>query len=443
MGKSKKSPATVVIDRMPTLKLRRLTFSKTKAIKLPTNPAVNKTTNTNYYNVLSDDSEQEQTPPRKRKTPTPPINELTKAPTKTKSSAKESAKTKAAPKPPPIVVTNESFTFSHEAFKAINITEYHCKKMSVGTKIFLANFNDHATLTGKLRQGGIDFYTHQSHEQKILKVVLSGLPKVGVDTVRAELASLNIAPVQLFEMSTKNQSQQKALFLLHLNGNDVTLTDLKKIRYFYHHTVSWNTYRPKQKGPTQCRNCSMYGHGTQNCYRKNVCLLCASRDHNVASCPLKQTPEESKANPMVFKCFYCSGKNLPANHRASDPACPGRKLYVDIRHNIMQKKRICLVNAKREQANCQTQYKFKAAPKPPPLSHTYRDAMFSQQNQAAPNVNVTNIDSSTNESHNINNGLFTTAELFKIFNSTLAEFRKCKTKDQQIEVLANLLSHVV
>lgn len=57
-------------------------------------------------------------------------------------------------------------------------------------------------------------------------------------------------------------------------------------------------------------------------------FVCASRDHNVASCPLKQTPAESKANPMVFKCFYCSGKNMAANHRASDLACLEEELLM-------------------------------------------------------------------------------------------------------------------
>lgn len=448
MDKSKKSPATPKVGRMPTLKLRRLTFTKTKAIGLPQDPAVNKhPTNTNYYNALSDDSEEENmtiASPRKRKTPKAPTKDSTKAPV-TKPSPNEPNKTKRAPKPPPVVITTDVFSFSQEAFKSNNITQYHCKKMSIGTKVFLENFNDHSTLTKHLQHVGIDFYTHQSHEQKILKVVLAGLPKISVDTVKSELATLNVKPTQLFEMTTKNPSQQKALFLLHLSGNDVTLADLKKIRYFYHHTVSWDIYKPKQKGPTQCRNCSMYGHGTQNCFRKSVCLLCASRDHGVSNCPLKQTPAESKSSPTVFKCFYCSGKNLPANHRASDLTCPGRKLYVDIRHNIMQKKRAGLESAKREQINNQTRHNFKAAPKPPPLSQTYRDAMLPQQNQAVPNGNVTTAvnDNYPPEVNNTSNDLLTTAELFRIFNSTLADFRKCKTKDQQIEVLAKLLSHVV
>lgn len=448
MVKSKKCPATPVVGRMPTLKLRRLTFTKTKAIRLPQNPAVNKPpTNTNYYNVLSEDSEEENTTsasPRRRKTPKAPTNDSTKAPV-TKSVTNEPSKSKRAPKPPPVVITTDGFRFSQEAFKSINITQYHCKKMSIGTKVFLESSNDHSTLIKHLQLGGIDFYTHQSHEQKVLKVVLAGLPKISVDTVRSELATLNVKPTQLYEMTTKNQSQQKALFLLHLNGKDVTLADLKKIRYFYHHTVSWDIYKPKQKGPTQCRNCSMYGHGTQGCFRKSVCLLCASREHRVSNCPLKQTPTESISSPAVFKCFYCSGKNLPANHRASDITCPGRKLYVDIRHNIMQKKRAGLESAKREQSNNQARHNFKAAPKPPPLFQTYRDAMLPQQNQAAPNVNANTavIDNYTSEVNNTSNDLFTTAELFRIFNSTLADFRKCTTKDQQIEVLAKLLSHVV
>lgn len=45
-----------------------------------------------------------------------------------------------------------------------------------------------------------------------------------------------------------------------------------------HIIVKWAPYAPKFKGPTQCRSCTMYGHGAENCHRPKVCVYCAATE---------------------------------------------------------------------------------------------------------------------------------------------------------------------
>lgn len=194
-------------------------------------------------------------------------------------------------------------------------------------------------------------------------------------------------------------------------------------------------YRPSFKGPTICRNCSMFGHGTQHCHRKPSCSLCASSDHNQSICPLKIL---GKDTIPVFKCPYCTRNNFqPVNHRASDPSCPGRKAYADSRKQVIsrQQKTKATEASKCHQTNNKV---YMDAPLPAALTHTFSSVVSKKITQRIPEpANPTPATDNTDEN------LFSTAELFQIFTNTIGEIRKCKTKLDQIQIIANLISYVI
>lgn len=95
---------------------------------------------------------------------------------------------------------------------------------------------------------------------------------------------------------------------------------LRNIKTINSIVVKWFPYTNIRRGPTQCRNCQMYGHGTSFCYRKSKCFKCGE-DHLTSDCKKLDTDPE--------KCANCSG-----NHKSNFKDCPAISSYQMIRQNI-------------------------------------------------------------------------------------------------------------
>lgn len=347
---------------------------------------------------------------------------------------KEKAKQpeKKPSKPQPVIVTDKNCRIDN-ILSEIGIEKFNCKIMSIGSKVFLDNDNDFIKFSSYLVNKHIEHFTYASKDKKVCKVVLSGLPTLPTEMVAADLALLNIKPDQIIQMTTKVHNPHRALYLIHLNGNETTFQDVQKIKSICHTIVKWSMFKPRFKGPTQCRNCGMYGHGTRNCHRKSACSLCASCEHNQFDCPLKQLPKD--ASP-VFKCSYCTSNKLqPTNHRASDPSCPARNVYIGARNSIASKHGNNRNETTKTASRRHIVVQSVPAPIPPPLKHSFRDVVASSENE--------NKQSTTTENLGTNEDMFSTAELFQIFTSAIEQIRNCRSKLDQIQVISNLLSHVV
>lgn len=299
--------------------------------------------------------------------------------------------------------------------------------MSIGTKVFLDNDNDFTLISNHLKENSIEHFSYAPKDKKLCKVVLSGLPVVSIDTIREELKSLNIQPELIIQMKTKNPSPHRALYLIHFNSKDITFADLQNIKSISHTIVKWSLFRTKSNGTTQCRNCTMYGHGTRNCHRKPKCSLCAGSDHNQSDCPLSKLPPDAAP---IYKCTYCVSKGLQnVNHRASDPNCPAKTAYLNARKNSAARQG----NNNAKQATNQQRKAMEMIPAsaPPPLTQTFRDVVTSHANTPE------------SASNDVNEDLFTTTQLLQIFTNAIHDIKKCRTKLEQIQVITNLLSHVL
>lgn len=345
---------------------------------------------------------------------------------------KQQSTTSKTHRPPPVIITGNNNNVK-DFLSVIGINKYNLKMISIGTKIFLEDDNDYNKVCSALKVKDVEFFTHSTKGQKALKVVLSGLPELPMDTIKEELAMLNIHPTQISRMTTRNQNPHRALYLLHLNNNEITLQDLSKVKAIHHTIVKWNKYKPRFRGPTQCRNCSMYGHGTQNCHRRPACNLCASNEHNQSDCPLKSLDKESSP---VYKCSYCVKNNInPMNHRASDPTCPGRKVYTNSRQQQQaaqhQSTRSKSTQPNRVQPNKSV---FTEAPPPAPLTQTYSSIVSN---------NINHMEDDNKNCNHSAESLFSTTELLQIFTNAIGQIRNCRTKLDQIQVIANLISHAI
>lgn len=340
-----------------------------------------------------------------------------------------SSKKNQTPKPPPIKITDDRMkTFDMKRFlNDLQITSFQAKTISIGIKVDLDTKSDYDKCITALTTKKIDFFTHRDKNEKSFKVVLGGLPKMDTGIIVDEMKKYNIVPSSVTELSTKNQNPHHCLYLVQFNTKDVSFNILRKVRAIDHIIVNWKPFKPRNRGPTQCNKCLMFGHGAQNCHRSEACMLCASTSHATANCHYNENTKEA----FVFKCYNCVSKNLPnTNHRANDPKCPCRSTYLEIRNNINHKNTI---------RNSRTNQK----------SNTFN---INQTNFPEFNQNSSPEDYTPNQStgptyaeqikrSRANSDLYSMDDLFEIFQSAIEDLSVCTNKGQQLKVLFKLLSN--
>lgn len=329
-------------------------------------------------------------------------------------------------KPPPIKITDERLNIVNikNYIVELGITSFQTKGTSIGLKIDLDKKEDHTTLSDKLRADKFAFFTHSAPDQKLFKVVLSGLPKIDTKIIVDELKRFNINASAISELTSRNANANRCLYLVQIPKNDVTLGQIRKIRAIDHVIVEWKAFKPRNRGPTQCKRCAMLGHGAQNCHRKEACLICASSSHIADNCPFKEETNEA----FVFKCFNCASRNLAnTKHRANDPNCPSRAEYLEIRNKINHRNTI-RTNRQNQNSNSfnLNQNNF------PNLS---KNTDFAASNQS---IGPTYADRLKTSSANAD--LYSIEELSELLYTTVDELMACTSKGQQLKVLFRLLS---
>lgn len=115
-------------------------------------------------------------------------------------------------KPPPIVITDKSQDVS-KLMAEVGIAKYNRKMISIGTKLFFENDDDSAKTLSYVKEHDVEFFTHTPKCNKIFKVVLHGLPAMEIGVIKTELESLNIQPIQIIQMTLRNPSPHRALYL--------------------------------------------------------------------------------------------------------------------------------------------------------------------------------------------------------------------------------------
>lgn len=299
--------------------------------------------------------------------------------------------------------------------------------MSIGIKLDLNDKADYSKCIEALSARKIAFFTHGDKSEKTFKAVLSGLPKMETGVIVDEMKQFNIMPSSVTELVTKNSSPHNCLYLVQFRAKDVSLNILRKIRAIDHVIVSWKPFKPRNKGPTQCNKCAMFGHGAQNCHRSETCMLCASTTHATINCHYS----ESAKDAFVFKCYNCALRKLPnVNHRANDPKCPCRADYLEIRNKINHKNtvRSGRTNVKSNAFNL-NENEF------PGLHHNVDTADDPPSRSNRPTYAERTKRSETTSD------LYSMEELFDILQTAIDELSACTNKGQQLKVLFRLLEN--
>lgn len=329
---------------------------------------------------------------------------------------------------PPIVVTSKTFNEVKPMIDAIKATKFAIKIISIGVKIQFDDEKEFDTACAYFQREKIEHFTHKKKQDKAFKAVMYGLPKVETSEVKEYFENrLNIVPLAIFEIKSKNADPNNAIYLFHFNKKDISMEVLNKVKVVNHTIVKWAPYSPKFKGPTQCRVCTMYGHGAENCNRNKVCCYCASSDHESKNCGMCPANANTTANVTgaIYKCYSCSLQKLPSNHPATDPNCPARIQYLNIRKNMNARN-----TNKFTSANATKLFKSQTGVQIEHIAPVASTSYASVIKQPPPN-------------NDNNSELFSIPELFNIFNGAVAQLSQCKTKIEQMKVIVSLLEYAV
>lgn len=188
------------------------------------------------------------------------------------------------------------------------------------------------------------------------------------------------------------------------------------------------------------------------------CAMCAGT-HLSKDCT---TITEHTPNP-VYKCFNCAVNNIDHNHKATNPLCPFRAKYsattLSVREKNKRKPKQHSINNTNTHNNASC---FVPAPPPRPLTSSFAHTAAGQTNgQHITHSNVFTSPSYTNSvsqsigTHSQPNAqpniqpniqtnsskLFSFAEVTKLLMDSIHELNQCKSKMDQIGVIAKLLRY--
>lgn len=331
----------------------------------------------------------------------------------------EAAKPTAKKPPPPAPVTITDGSNPTEILKSMKIP-YQLKVTSIGTKIFTESVNDFTALGTKLSENKIEFFSHTPAKNKSFKLVLHGLPGFTTDEISDFLSTqCNVKTEKIIMLKTEGNLKR---YLVQFDAKENSKSDILNIKAILNHIIRWLPAKRINRGPTQCLNCGMYGHGIAACFRKPKCSLCGG-DHVTKECSFQIESNDQR----VYKCHYCRANKLPHNHSANDPQCPARLKYIEIKTRAIKKNDRTV-----EKQFIPANNAFPPLP-PPPLTRSFADSARTQHETQNRRTN-----------NNANAGeLFTFAEISNIMLNCVNDLQKCTCKLDQLKVIANLLSHAL
>ncbi len=167
----------------------------------------------------------------------------------------------------------------------------------------------------------IPHFTHQVDAKKPTRIVLLGLPNTPVEEIREELAKQGVVPEDIKPMRIRNSKfLEHNNFILYFKKGTMTTAKLRDIKAINSIIVRWAYYDAKRHGPTQCRRCQEWGHGSSHCHLSPACVKCAG-DHETSACTF--AGKGAKVPVENLKCANCKQA-----HTANYGGCPTRMEFI-------------------------------------------------------------------------------------------------------------------
>jgi hypothetical protein len=388
----------------------------------------------NDYDILSDD-DQDSTTQQTAQTP---------APTKIK---KERV---------PNITMGKSFKWSNVTTElqraGIKQDQYQLKMTSIGIVVKLTTIKNYESFLKRCAELKISYFTHAVESTKPVRIVLLGLPEMPIGEIKEDLLQRGVVPDDIKMMKIKNvRYGDQANYILYFKKGQTTTNHLRQhVKAVNSIIVRWAYYDTKRHGPTQCRRCQMWGHGSSNCQLPANCVKCAGQ-HDSASCNVSS--RGSKVPEDQLKCVNCGNK-----HSANFGGCVSRKQYEQTRpakravtNNQRPQRRPAFDITKMNfpalsQHGAANNSSFRSNSMYVNPSQSYRDQTagnfnFSKTNQNITNFKLNDINSQRSDSQPTGGSKdkFSAEELMSIMCDAIECFRQCETRADQIKFMCQML----
>lgn len=254
----------------------------------------------------------------------------------TKSGTNVEAGASSKARIPPITVIGCTRVYIETTLKELNIKNYSLKLLRHGINLYCTNVQNFKAVRAKFAQLNVSNYSHDLPEDKCFKVALNGLHKMSDDELLTELKNAGLNSVAVRAIAPQfGSTRQDVTYIVSFPKGTTTVSELNRDHYAVVHTrIRWAPYRHKG-GIVQCSKCQRPGHGVRYCNMPPRCRWCAG-EHESKLCDAVHKAIQSNAvagnadhvTTEIFpKCCNCKVDG----HYATDPNCPKRVKYVNMR----------------------------------------------------------------------------------------------------------------
>lgn len=362
-------------------------------------------------------------------------------------------------KVPPIVTTTLQRKDIIEKLKSLEISTFSIKNTSIGIYINVDSAANHLKFRQHLDEKKVAYFSHDLPGDKQIKMVLRDLGLMDINELKLELEALGLKPAEIKVIKPKHERYAEHVnYIVFFNHDQYDSKKLYQTNRINYTSVRWEKYRSSYQGPTQCRRCLQFGHGTRNCKLDPHCQYC-TESHLSEDCEkigkeidaiqsqeaMETGTEPSQPKKIVFapKCFNCGG-----DHVALSDKCKKRAEYTTLQKSISQRNR-----------QPQKRGYISASDDFPALKSSngvaLRGATSSRQAQqpraaqqprqtrpSFPNISFSSILSNSNSYSNPNNDptteLFSYDEIINVVTDIITGLSGCKSKLEQFQVITSL-----
>ncbi|GFV63989.1 putative RNA-directed DNA polymerase from transposon X-element [Trichonephila clavipes] len=187
--------------------------------------------------------------------------------------------------------------------------------------IFASTSDDHRDITLFLKEKGEQFFAFHPIDLRPQKIVIKGLPiSTDICDIQKDLTERGFLVNKVAQLTKTKTKFKLPIFMVELQKSPDS-PDIFKLERCCYLNVKIDTFN-RRPGPTQCYNCNLFNHSSQNCFIKTRCLKCGE-PHKTGDCPITDKIE----NPT---CINCGEKGHLANsHRYTRFDFPKRNISTD------------------------------------------------------------------------------------------------------------------
>jgi hypothetical protein len=263
----------------------------------------------NPFDGLTDEEEGEVLGPSTKVLPTPP-------PRPAKRHSLTSAQAPVADQQPkrvrvPTITIKWELTRVRSEIVLSNMknSSFILKQVHGGRVVNIATMDEYEAFLKRCTERHVPFFTHQVDAKKPTRIVLLGLPDMPANEKQEALAERGIIPDDIKPMNIRSKDLlEHSNYILYFAKGSMTTGKLRDIKAINNVIVRLAYYDAKRHGPTQCRRCQEWGHGSSHCHVAHACVKCAGQ-HETSACNLVAKGINLPVEQL--KCANCNCSTQP------------------------------------------------------------------------------------------------------------------------------------